>query len=146
MLAHELTHVVQQDRASDLTRTTVGTVGGCTRLGPVGIAGATSRQAGGWTVSRGCIVGSYGLRISNLAPRHWCTDSTHAADALRTQTELSGLSVGNFDFHFSDCGILVWVWVKFKFTSDITAADRRRVQKTVDAPCWDEFSAPASAP
>jgi hypothetical protein len=34
-------------------------------------------------------------------------------------TELGGLSVGNFDFHFKDCSILIWVWVKFKFTSDI---------------------------
>jgi hypothetical protein len=39
-------------------------------------------------------------------------------------TELGGLSVGNFDFHFSNCSILIWVWVKFQFTSDITAAEQ----------------------
>jgi hypothetical protein len=38
-------------------------------------------------------------------------------------TELGGLFVGNFDFHFSNCAILVWVWLKFKFSSDITAAE-----------------------
>lgn len=37
-------------------------------------------------------------------------------------TELGGLSVGNFDFHFNECRILIWVWVKFKFESGITAA------------------------
>jgi len=39
-------------------------------------------------------------------------------------TELGGLSVGNFDFHFRKCSILIWVWVKFKFSSDITPAEQ----------------------
>ncbi|MDP9076960.1 MAG: hypothetical protein M3O71_06015, partial [Bacteroidota bacterium] len=39
-------------------------------------------------------------------------------------TELGGLSVGNFDFHFDSCRILVWVWVKFQFESSIPAADQ----------------------
>lgn len=39
-------------------------------------------------------------------------------------TELGGLIVGNFDFHFRNCGILVWVWVRFKFSSDITAPEQ----------------------
>lgn len=39
-------------------------------------------------------------------------------------TELGGLSVGNFDFHFRDCRILIWVWVRFQFESAIAAADQ----------------------
>jgi hypothetical protein len=43
---------------------------------------------------------------------------------MEHNTELGGLSVGNFDFHFKDCKILVWVWVKFKFSSDITGPEQ----------------------
>jgi Domain of unknown function (DUF4157) len=39
-------------------------------------------------------------------------------------TELGGLVVGNFDFHFKNCAILVWTWLKFQFTKDITAAEQ----------------------
>jgi hypothetical protein len=41
-------------------------------------------------------------------------------------TELGGLLVGNFDFHFKNCGILVWVWLKFKFTKDINPTEQRK--------------------
>jgi hypothetical protein len=39
-------------------------------------------------------------------------------------TELGMLSVGNFDFHFKDCKILVWVWLKFQFTNNINATEQ----------------------
>jgi Domain of unknown function (DUF4157) len=39
-------------------------------------------------------------------------------------TELGGLSVGNFDFHFKNCAILVWTWLKFQFTDDINPGER----------------------
>ena len=39
-------------------------------------------------------------------------------------TELSGLSVGNFDFHLRDGRILVWVWLRFQFTDNITTAEQ----------------------
>jgi len=45
-------------------------------------------------------------------------------DVTEHNTELGGLSMGNFDFHFSGCNILVWVWLKFQFSSGISAADQ----------------------
>jgi hypothetical protein len=39
-------------------------------------------------------------------------------------TELGMLSMGNFDFHFKNCSILIWVWLRFQFTSDISATER----------------------
>jgi hypothetical protein len=39
-------------------------------------------------------------------------------------TELGGLSVGNFDFHFKNCAILVWTWLKFQFTKDINPTEQ----------------------
>ena len=45
-------------------------------------------------------------------------------DVFVHNTELGGLSVGNFDFHLKNCTILVWVWLKFKFGDDITVAER----------------------
>jgi len=44
-------------------------------------------------------------------------------------TELGGLSVGNFDFHFRNCGILVWVWLKFQFTKDINSTEQADFKK-----------------
>lgn len=49
-------------------------------------------------------------------------------------TELGGLSMGNFDFHFKDCSILIWVWLKFKFTKDISADEQTAYkQRFIDA-------------
>jgi Domain of unknown function (DUF4157) len=39
-------------------------------------------------------------------------------------TELGGLSVGNFDFQFKNCAILVWTWLKFQFTKNINPAEQ----------------------
>jgi hypothetical protein len=48
---------------------------------------------------------------------------------LEHTTDLGGLSVGNFDFHFKDCSILVWVWLSYDFTSDITPAEQAAFKK-----------------
>jgi hypothetical protein len=49
-------------------------------------------------------------------------------------TELGGLSVGNFDFHFENCAILVWVWVKYQFTKNINTAEQTAFkQRFLDA-------------
>lgn len=45
-------------------------------------------------------------------------------DVFVHNTELGGLSMGNFDFHFKNCAILVWTWLKFQFTKDITPAEQ----------------------
>lgn len=44
-------------------------------------------------------------------------------------TSLGGLMVGNFDLHFAGCEILVWVWLKFQFSSDITSAEQTAFRK-----------------
>ncbi|MGZ3820681.1 MAG: eCIS core domain-containing protein [Mucilaginibacter sp.] len=49
---------------------------------------------------------------------------TPQASIYDHNTELGGLSVGNFDFHFDNCRILVWVWVKFKFETGISTTDQ----------------------
>ncbi len=41
-----------------------------------------------------------------------------------TDTELGMLSMGNFDFNFTNCAIEIEVRVKFQFTSDIVQADQ----------------------
>ncbi len=55
--------------------------------------------------------------------------SPSAPEIYKRNTELGGLTVGNFDFHFKDCAILVWVWLKFKFTSNITAPEQASFKK-----------------
>jgi hypothetical protein len=45
-------------------------------------------------------------------------------EVLVHDTELGGLSVGNFDFLFKNCAILVWTWLKFQFTKNINAAEQ----------------------
>jgi hypothetical protein len=56
------------------------------------------------------------------------TSSTPTAPAIPNvyehNTELGGLSVGNFDFHFRGCRIIIWVWVKFQFEKGITPAEQ----------------------
>jgi hypothetical protein len=47
-----------------------------------------------------------------------------APEVYDQNTELGMLSVGNFDFHFKDCAVLIWVWVKYQFTDEITAAEQ----------------------
>ena len=47
-----------------------------------------------------------------------------AATIDQYETELGGLGVGNFDFHFRDGKVLVQVLLKFEFTDDITAVQR----------------------
>ena len=51
-------------------------------------------------------------------------DPLSAPAVYERNTELGGLSVGNFDFHFRGCTILVWVDVRFQFESDITPAEQ----------------------
>jgi hypothetical protein len=53
------------------------------------------------------------LSLLNMAP-----------EVYEHNTELGGLSVGNFDFHFKNCQILNWVWVKFQFTDDINPTEQ----------------------
>lgn len=52
------------------------------------------------------------------------TSTPSPPSVFEHNTELGGLSVGNFDFHFDRCQILIWVWVKFKFESGITADEQ----------------------
>ena len=47
-----------------------------------------------------------------------------APTVYEQNTELGGLSVGNFDFHFKNCAVLVWVWLKFQFTNDINSTEQ----------------------
>ena len=50
-------------------------------------------------------------------------------DVSINNTQLGGLSVGNFDFHFKNCAIVVWVWIKFKFTKDINSTEQEDFKK-----------------
>jgi Domain of unknown function (DUF4157) len=50
--------------------------------------------------------------------------STEAKDFDVQNTELGGLSVGNFDFHFKSCSVLISVRVKFEFTKNIKPAEQ----------------------
>lgn len=47
-----------------------------------------------------------------------------APTVFEHNTELGMLSVGNFDFHFRDCRILIWVWLRFKFASNISPKEQ----------------------
>ncbi len=47
-----------------------------------------------------------------------------APEVFESNTELGMLSMGNFDFHFRNCSVLIWVWLKFQFTNDISATEQ----------------------
>jgi Domain of unknown function (DUF4157)/Annexin len=53
-----------------------------------------------------------------------------APTVYEKNTELGGLSMGNFDFHFKNCAVIVWVWLKFQFTSDMNSDEQAGFKKT----------------
>jgi hypothetical protein len=126
LLAHELVHTIQQGRLATVPE----------RLelsDPSDPAEQTARALSADLPSRDA--------CSSLSPTvgpHLAREASSAAaapDVFVHNTELGGLSVGNFDFHFRNCAILVWVWLKFKFANDISgpeqAAFKERFLKAV---------------
>ena len=139
LLAHELTHTIQQgmggkgiqmaakmsdanNSAEREARTVADTVMSRQSLQPIhhqspniarqddGGAGMTSATA------------PASVPATDVGPV--ATELPPAPTVDEKNTELGGLSVGNFDFHFKNCSVLIWVWVKFKFSSDIKPAEQ----------------------
>ena len=123
LMAHELTHTIQQ--GSEIHRRPA-------TLEMTHPEDATEREAQAATnvVMQGEPFAS--LSTSSLKIAREGTASQKSAQpptVFKHNTELGGLIVGNFDFHFRECGILVWVWLKFKFTKDINAIEQADFKK-----------------
>jgi hypothetical protein len=145
LMAHELTHVVQQSSGQPAIQTC-----GIAIESP-GSAAEHEAATAAATVMRGNpfvptplnsvrlarqgldagVIGSTHANLpsggANPAPSA-ATSSTSTSPASpevhEHNTELGGLSVGNFDFHLKDCRVLIWVWVKFQFETGITTVEQ----------------------
>jgi len=49
-----------------------------------------------------------------------------APDVYVKNTELGGLTMGNFDLHFKNCEITAWCWLHFNFSDNITPVQQGR--------------------
>jgi hypothetical protein len=112
LLAHELAHSFQQRP--------VGSIPSLLRLSPP--SDPLEREADS--------VADHASHEASVAPPatiyRKASVPPDQPDLLIHNTELGGLSVGNFDFHLRDCHILVWVWLKFKFARDIKTEEQAR--------------------
>ncbi len=118
LMAHELTHTIQQESAIHRSPAT---------LEMTSPEDTTEREAQAATnvVMQGqpfAPISGDALKVARLGTPS--QKSVLPPTFFKHNTELSGLIVGNFDFHFRNCGILVWVWLKFKFTKDISATEQ----------------------
>ena len=124
LLAHELTHTIQQSgdlRSSpatlEVTHPNDSTEREAVQASEMAMTGRAllQSQGSGLTIAR-----------ETAAPADRTSPPPPAVpDVFVHSTELGGLSVGNFDFHFRNCAILVWVWVKFQFTKDINPIEQQ---------------------
>jgi Zn-dependent peptidase ImmA (M78 family) len=120
VLAHELTHVVQQ--RGDATRSAGGKLAIARQSDP--LESQAQQVAKLFAGKRDVSSPTVGSGLRTLQRDTGGQAAPTPPTVFEHNTELGGLSVGNFDFHFRNCGILVWVWIKFKFSSDITAAEQ----------------------
>ena len=126
LLAHELTHTIQQGGGVARSPITLpvtfpedSTEREAEQAADMATVGRVFLPSNG---SRLTIARQTPARAAGVSP----PSSPPAAvpDVVVHNTELGGLSVGNFDFHFRSCVILAWVWVKFQFTKDIKSTEQ----------------------
>ena len=117
LVAHELTHVLQQSR--DGLQAPLSPLDSCER--------AAEHLTAFSGRCNGMFIRVTGGSVPCLARQ--TTAPMTVPDVFIHNTELGGLSVGNFDFHFRNCAILIWVWAKFQFTKDINPTEQAAFKK-----------------
>lgn len=118
LLAHELAHTIQQGGLADSLSSEL------TILPPHDALESEAQQAADLATT-GRNVPPIQHNAFTLARRTPADGESSSREVFVHNTELGGLLVGNFDFHFKNCAILVWVWLKFKFSKDINPAEQK---------------------